>query len=227
MPPFLLWWKMITVLKDFNMLYDKNLVVLLDAGHTKKTPGKYSPKFPDGHRFYEWRFNKEVVCRIAEGLLAENIKFELVCPEIEREVSLAERVRRANAWCKKYGTKNCLFISVHSNAFGNGENWEKPEGWSIWTSRGNTKSDAVADIFWKEAEPILKEEGFKMRKELSDGDLDYESNFYVLKNTLCPAVLTENLFYTNKRECEFLETNKGMDIIADIHIRAIKQITAV
>lgn len=209
------------------MLYDKNIVVLLDAGHTKKTPGKHSPKFPDGHRFYEWRFNKEVVCRIAERLLAENIKFELICPEIETEVSLQERVRRAKTYCQKYGTKNCLYVSVHSNAFGNGEKWETPGGWSVWTSKGETKSDKIADVFWKVAEPIIKEEGFGMRKELSDGDLDYEENFYVLKNTPCPAVLTENLFYTNRKECEWLESNRGMDVISDLHFQAIKMLTAV
>ena len=34
----------------------------------------------------------------------------------------------------------------------------------------------------------------KIRKDNSDGDPDKEYNFYILKHTQCPAVLTENFF---------------------------------
>jgi N-acetylmuramoyl-L-alanine amidase len=33
-----------------------------------------------------------------------------------------------------------------------------------------------------------------MRTDFSDGDADKEAHLYVLKNTNCPAVLTENFF---------------------------------
>ena len=35
----------------------------------------------------------------------------------------------------------------------------------------------------------------KSLEDLSDGDSDYEANFWVLKNTNMPAVLSENLFF--------------------------------
>ena len=38
----------------------------------------------------------------------------------------------------------------------------------------------------------------KFGKDTKDGDVDYESNFYVIKKANCPAVLTENFFYTCK-----------------------------
>ena len=44
-----------------------NFHVLLDNGHAKSTAGKCSPVFPDGSRFYEWEFNRDVVKRIAKG----------------------------------------------------------------------------------------------------------------------------------------------------------------
>ena len=31
----------------------------------------------------------------------------------------------------------------------------------------------------------------KMRAEKSDGDLDYEENFYILKHTACPHIPTQ------------------------------------
>ena len=36
--------------------------------------------------------------------------------------------------------------------------------------------------------------GKKLRTDYADNDPDKESNFYVLKHTNCPAVLTENFF---------------------------------
>ena len=32
----------------------------------------------------------------------------------------------------------------------------------------------------------------RLRSDYSDGDIDREEDFYILKHTLCPAVLTEN-----------------------------------
>jgi N-acetylmuramoyl-L-alanine amidase len=40
--------------------------------------------------------------------------------------------------------------------------------------------------------------GHKLRMDYSDGDPDFEQPFYILKHTLCPAVLTENLLMDNQ-----------------------------
>lgn len=42
--------------------------------------------------------------------------------------------------------------------------------------------------------------------------------FYILKHTLCPAVLTENLFMDNQKDCQFLLSSKGRQAIIDFHI---------
>ena len=65
--------------------------------------------------------------------------------------------------------------------------------------------------------------GQKIRKDSSDGDPDYESNFYVLKNTNMPAVLTENFFMDCKEECKWLMTEEAKDICAKIHVEGIKK----
>ena len=62
-----------------------------------------------------------------------------------------------------------------------------------------------------------------MRKDTSDGDPDKESNFYVLVNTAMPAILSENFFMTNERECKtLLMTESGREI--KIHIEMINKI---
>lgn len=207
---------------------ETNFVVLLDNGHAKSTPGKRSPLLPDGGRFYEWEFTRDIVARIARGLDKLKIKYHILVPEIEEDIKLSERARRANNYCNKYGRKNCIFISVHSNAFGDGNTWQTPGKWSVWTTVGVTKSDEYSKIMYKVAEEMLKPYGFGCR----DGNIqgngnegpDYEENFTVLYKTWCPAILTENLFYTNKKECEWLLTDVGRQVIADIHIEGIRRI---
>lgn len=205
-----------------------NFVILLDNGHAKSTAGKRSPKMDDGRIFYEWEFNRDVVARIAKGLDKLVIKYHILVPEVEKDVALTERANRANAYCKKYGTKNCLFVSVHANAFGDGKKWEDPGKWSVWTTVGVTQSDAYGEVFYDVADEMLRPYGFgcrngKVQGNGNDGP-DYESNFTVLYKTWCPAVLTENMFYTNKRECEWLMTDEGRQVIANIHIEAIRRI---
>lgn len=63
--------------------------------------------------------------------------------------------------------------------------------------------------------------GQKIRKDMSDGDPDFESPFYILQNTVCPAVLTENLFMDNQEDCKFLLFAAGKRAIVGLHVRAI------
>ncbi len=201
-----------------------NIVVLLDNGHASRTPGKHSPKFEDGSRFYEYAFNRDIVKRIASELQKIGIKYHILVPEIEYDVPLSERAARANSYAATYGKDNCVFISVHANAFGNGETWNNARGWSIYTTKGQTKSDNYATIFFEEAEKLLPYFHMTLRKDMGDGDPDYEENFTVLYKTVMPAVLTENLFFTNKTDVDFLMSEEGKNVIAKIHVNAIKRI---
>jgi N-acetylmuramoyl-L-alanine amidase len=56
-----------------------------------------------------------------------------------------------------------------------------------------------------------------IRTDLTDKDRDLESDFYIIKHSNCPAVLTENFFQDNKKDVEILESKHGIDLITDIH----------
>lgn len=198
-------------------------VILLDNGHASTTPGKRSPMLEDGSQFFEYEFNRDIVKRIAKRLDVLGIKYHILVPEVDKDIALSTRANRANNYCKQYGTNNCVFVSVHANAAGNGD-WMNARGWSIWTTKGETKADAVATVFYEEAEKLLPNYGMSVRKDMSDGDPDYEANFTVLYKTLCPAVLTENLFMDNKIDVRFLMSNIGRNIITDVHVNAIKRL---
>ena len=198
--------------------------ILLDNGHAKSTPGKRSPKFPDGRQFFEYEFSRDIVKRISEELKKLNINYKIVTPEVDTDIALTTRANRVNRYCEKLGKTNCLLISIHANAAGMGKDWMNARGWSVWTTKGKTKSDEYADIFYKEAEKLLPLNGMTLRKDVSDGDYDYEENFTILQKSWCPSILTENLFQDNKIDCEFLMSDKGRDVITQIHVNAIKKI---
>lgn len=190
------------------------MTILLDPGHGNNTPGKRSP---DG-RFLEYRFNREIASRLNARLLQLGYDSRIIVPEQE-DISLAERCRRVNAVCQALGKDNVILISIHANASGNGSQWMKAQGWSAYTSKGQTKADILAECLYDAAAANLP--GKRIRTDSSDGDRDWEENFYVLRHSLCPAVLTENFFYDSKDDLAFLESEEGKESIVQLHVGGI------
>jgi N-acetylmuramoyl-L-alanine amidase len=155
-------------------------VVLLDNGHAKSTPGKKSPLLDNGKRFYEYEFARDIVKRISKELDKLHISYKIVTPVVDPDIPLSTRANRVNRYCQKFGKNNCLLISIHANAAGMGDKWMNARGWSVYTTKGKTKSDEYADIFYKEAEKILPLYGMTLRKDTTDGDFDYEQDFTLL-----------------------------------------------
>ena len=47
--------------------------------------------------------------------------------------------------------------------------------------------------------------------------------FYILRKSLCPAVLTENFFMDNPQDLEFLQSRAGKQAIVDTHVEGITE----
>ena len=193
---------------------------LLDPGHggmidgEYQTQGKRSPEFEFG-QYFEGVGNREIVKKLLEKCKGAGIAaIDIV--DTEEDMPLRERVEKANILQRLH--KNCIYVSVHSDAFTH----ESAQGFSVYTSPGKTQSDNIAETF---VENMIKAfPDHKLRADNSDGDLDKEANFYVLKHTACPAILIENFFMTNKRECELLLTEEFQDRIVKCHMKSIKQL---
>lgn len=190
-------------------------IVLLDNGHGKETAGKRSPVWSDGSQLFEWEFNRDIVRRIAEKLEADGIPYRVLVPE-ETDISLTERARRANEIAKENNGK-AYVLSIHANAGGG-------TGWEVYTSPGQTPSDAIATVFFEEAGREFVPDGWRMRSDYSDGDPDKEANFYILTKTTCPAILTENFFMDTEKDCRFIMSEDGRERIANMHVAAIKRV---
>lgn len=188
--------------------------ILIDNGHGQSTPGKRSP---DGS-FLEFQFNRTIAKQIVDDLRDRGYDAELLVPE-DDDVPLKDRCKRVNDIVAREGKQNVILISIHANAFGNGKEWTSPSGWSVYTSKGQTKADELAEQLAKAAIKNLPQ--MKMRAEKSDGDMDYEENFYILRHTLCPAVLVENFFYDNPDDLRFLESEEGQARIVEALMKGV------
>ena len=189
--------------------------ILIDPGHGVDTQGKRSPKGEFGV-LREYAFNRAIAKPLVDRLKKLGYDAELVVSEDE-DISLGERCRRTNKWCDKLGAKNVLFISVHSNASSNCETWQKPNGWCEFVyTKASSASKRLAQCLYDEAE----KKGLKGNRSVPP-ERYWTANFYVLKHTNCPAVLTENLFYDNHNDYLYLCSEKGREEIIDLHIKGI------
>ena len=92
-------------------------------------------------------------------------------------------------------------------------------GWCAYTTRGNTRADALATSLYNAAQAHLP--GHRLRTDYTDADPDLEKDFYLLRHTSCPAVLTENLFMDNHEDCSFLLSEEVQQSLVDLHVDGI------
>ena len=193
-----------------------NYLWILDNGHggiidgEYQTAGKRSPVWDDGSQLFEGEFNRAIVNRLVKMCAEEGIEcVNLV--DTQEDVPLSERTSKANSIAKT-SDKPCIYVSVHANGFSE----ESANGWSVYTSEGITKSDEIAKILLDKATAEFPDEYMRGTKE---------SNFYVLRNTSMPAILSENFFMTNSDNChKYLLSEDGRDRIAKIHFEMIQDI---
>ena len=200
-----------------------NYLWILDNGHggiidgVYQTSGKRSPVWPDGSQLFEGEFNRAIVDRIVKLCESNGIEYVNLV-DTQEDIPLSTRTSKANQ-ISKASDKTCIYVSVHANGFSD----ESANGWEIFTSPGQTKSDPIATVLYEKAKAEFPER--KMRPSTGDGDPDKEAKFTVLMDTAMPAILSENFFMTNYDEChEILMSESGRDRVAKIHFEMIQQI---
>jgi N-acetylmuramoyl-L-alanine amidase len=177
----------------FNPLIDGKLSVVLDPGHGAETAGK---KSPDGS-FEEYEFNRDMAKRIKAHLERHGVE-TIITVQDDRDLPLAERCRIANE------SDGDIFVSVHSNAFGNDDKWTEVNGWEIYIYKKGSYSEQLAKAIHSAAIPAVG---------LSDRGIKTVP-YYVITNSNMPAVLVEHGFYTNQNEIRLLKSGDFRERLA-------------
>ncbi|WP_281765840.1 N-acetylmuramoyl-L-alanine amidase family protein [Neptunitalea lumnitzerae] len=221
---------------------DDKFVVVLDAGHGGKDPGKVS------HGYNEKDIALKIVLAIGKEL-EKDPKIKVVYTrKTDVFVELVERGRIANK------ANANLFVSVHCNAHtssasgtetyvlglhGNKKNFEvaKAENEVIFLEDNYETNYAGFDINAPEATiniTIGQEENLSQSIEIAKMIQDKFTNtlkrknrgvkqaaFVVLHQTIMPSVLIETGFITNTEERNFLKSTSGQSKISHAIVEAI------
>ena len=191
--------------------------IILDNGHGLNTPGKRSP---DG-TLIEAICTRQLVKDLTLELEKHGHTVHILVPEPE-DIPLNVRVKRINAICRAEGIENTILIIIHLNAAGDGTKWMNATGWSCYTCKGQTESDRLADCLYKAAEQILENQVIRT-DYARDGDPDWEENFYILRHSLCPAVLVEQFFMDNKKDLAYLISQEGNRNLINVIVSGVEK----
>ncbi len=185
--------------------------VIIDNGHGADTPGKCSP---DG-TFREATYTRRLAAAIVRQLAGYGIESHILVPE-SGDVPLRERVRRANALCRR---EPCVLLSLHVNAAGN-SGWHSARGFSAWVAPGASEtSRRLAAALSSGAAAI----GYRGNRSSPPRGY-WTGNFAILRDTLCPAVLSENMFMDNVADLAFLKSPRSVEILAALHAKVLAEI---
>ena len=206
---------------------------LLDPGHggiidgVYQTAGKRSPEFPDGSRLYEGEFNRDVVQRImklASGWAPHRHRTHYQLHAIdainlvdtEEDMPLRTRVANANALHREKG--NCIYVSVHANAFGDGKTFNNAKGVCTFHHYRSADGQRLGESLqkWLGDLTCLRDRGVRSN--------DSWANFYVLRKTNMPAVLSENGFMTNFDDATALMNPDVRQAVANAHFAMMQEI---
>ena len=141
--------------------------IILGTAHLKSTPGKCSPD----KKFFEYKYSREI-CKAVKAIL-EDLGYKVFIdieeddlPNTNQSKELCLRCKIVNDLQKVY--KNCIYVSIHVNADGNGSKWMNATGWEAYTSIGVTSADRLAECLYNSAKKNLT--GKKLRTDYSDKD---------------------------------------------------------
>lgn len=187
--------------------------IIIDNGHGANTLGKCSPDC----RLKEYAWTREIAEKVSTMLQNRGYSTHLLVRETN-DVSLRERVARVNAICRAEGDASaCVLLSIHVNASGIIANWRPAHGWSAFVGlNASAASKRLADLLAAKA----SEAGLHLRRQYPDKGY-WQQSLAIVRDTLCPAVLTENLFMDNENDCAYLLSDEGKERIARLHVDAL------
>ena len=180
--------------------------IALDDGHGMDTAGKRTPPIPELNNrvIRENEFNRAVVGYLDTELKRCGFDTVLVAPT-DADTPLSTRVNTANK------AKADVYVSIHYNAYDGVFNSKDPSGQSIHIYPGSKGGRKLAESIHKYLVQGTKQNDRGIK----------ESNFYVLRKTKMPAILSENGFMDNKAEALLMIDKDFQREVATEHAKGI------
>ena len=198
-------------------------LLIIDAGHGSldqnghyTTIGKYythsKGKFHVGRTFYEGVFNRQVADKLIELCEKANVPYKRIYHAYE-DWTLRQRTLLANKYCRE-NQNNAACISIHGNAFTN----EKPRGTSVHVfTTPSIQSQRFGEEIGKNMLATIKETPLRRANRQT---MYWQDNFAMVRDVICPAVLTENGFFTNYEDACLMMTDEFQYKIANTILNA-------
>jgi len=199
--------------------------ILINPGHGQRQLGKRSgylgfdhelkeqimredkQKGP-GWRLPEWWTNKQIAARVCHLLDEAGIYNVNILPDSQNYGQyLSARVAKGNA------LKGRLWVGIHSDALGDGSQFFNVNAHHVFYAYHKD----IAKIFNKHMEYLFPKE--ENRGVVRNPSPQSPSRFHELHGTNCPAVITENFFYSSEIGCRLILDS--LDLISVAHTNAI------
>lgn len=174
--------------------------ICLDAGHYAKY--NRSPAVPT---YYESEMNWKLHLLLKKYL--EEYGIEVITTRADQKTDLG-LVARGKA------SKGCdLFLSIHSNAVGNGvnENVDYPVVYVPINGSGTELGKKLADLI---ASVMGTKQSGRAESRKGSGDWDYYSVIYGAVQVGVPGLILEHSFHTNTRSTNWLLNDSNLDKMA-------------
>ena len=192
-----------------------NFAVIWGIAHSDNVAGKQSP---DG-KHHEPVWSKAQCTKLDQEARLIGIESFILQPKDDSLTGRMGFVDNCNTIAKNY--KKCLLISLHNNAAGNGL-WMNAEGWLLYTSRGWTNSDVLAeDLFNKLS---AKFPNIPARRQNWQHPV-FEENFTVLMGMYYNAILIEWLFQDDVKDLARIENEQICTDLRTVLINFVKALS--
>ncbi len=190
-------------------------IVVLDAGHGGRDPGKVSP---DG--ILEKDINLCIAKRL-KNLLEQNDITVIMTREEDKDLASENASNRKNEDLKARvdllkEMQPVLMVSIHQNSFQE----EEADGAQVFYYSGSKEGKLLGTI----VQECLK-------SEIGDGNhrvAKANKEYYLLKKAVCPAIIVECGFLSNREEAALLCTEEYQEKLAfAIHLGILEYINTV
>lgn len=182
-------------------LNEKEFIVVLDAGHGGKDPGKLGV-----NGSVESDINLQIVKKLKMYLEKKGVRVVLTREDEEGLYAEEDTNKKRSDMDKRCEIVNetspNMLISIHQNSYSS----EGVKGAQVFYFKNSVDGENLAGIIQKHLVNEVDEDNGRQHKE--------NNNYYILKNVSCPAVIVECGFLSNYSEAELLVSDEYQNKLA-------------